>query len=439
MTIELDPPQPVLEIAERLERAGFETWCVGGAVRDALLGHPHLDWDLATAARPEQVQKLFRRTIPVGIDFGTVGVLDRDGTLHEVTTFRRDVHTDGRHAVVEFGASLDDDLARRDFTVNAIAWSPKRRELRDPFDGQRDLVRRVIRAVGEPRERMTEDRLRALRAIRFAARFGFAIEPRTWSAIAESAPFLDRLSAERVKQEIEKTMEQVARPAAAFALWRDSGAFATLVPALAGVHDADLAALDCTPLPGGGTRATDRRLTRVALLLSATSASDAGKVMSALRFSKLDTGWVTALVERWRALGEEMGERLARGGPDDATIRRWVARVGRTRTRAFLRVAAAKWGAARARGERGPAPAATRELARRAMVIAFRDPIEIADLAVDGDDLRRAGFAAGPVLGKILSALVEWVIEDPARNVPDRLLERARRLRDHPNDEHPSA
>src|SRR6266566_503377 len=117
--IALYPPPPVLEIADQLENAGFEAWCVGGAIRDALLGHPDLDWDLATSATPAQVRELFgmRRTIPVGVEFGTVGVLDRNGTMHEVTTFRRDVRTDGRHAEVEFGVSLDDDLARRDFTI----------------------------------------------------------------------------------------------------------------------------------------------------------------------------------------------------------------------------------------------------------------------------------------------------------------------------------
>ena len=142
----LRPPKPVLDIADRLERAGFETWCVGGAVRDALLGHPHLDWDLATAATPDQVRALFgaRRTIPVGIEFGTVGVLDPEKTMHEVTTFRRDVRTDGRHAEVEFGVSLDEDLARRDFTINAIAYSPHRERLHDPFDGRRDLARRIV-------------------------------------------------------------------------------------------------------------------------------------------------------------------------------------------------------------------------------------------------------------------------------------------------------
>src|SRR6476659_9045318 len=137
----LNPPPNVRASAKRLEDAGFETWCVGGAVRDALLGHPHLDWDLATSAKPQEVRALFgaRMTIPVGIEFGTVGVLDQNGVMHEVTTFRRDVRTDGRHAEVEFGASLEMDLARRDFTINAIAVHPESGELRDTFGGRADL------------------------------------------------------------------------------------------------------------------------------------------------------------------------------------------------------------------------------------------------------------------------------------------------------------
>src|ERR687886_1427299 len=243
----LNPPETVREIARRLERAGFDVWCVGGAVRDALLGHPHLDWDLATSATPGEVRRLFRRTIPVGVEFGTVGVLDREGTMHEVTTFRRDVQTDGRHAVVEFGASLDDDLARRDFTINAIAFSPTSGRIHDPFHGREDLKRGVVRAVGIPEERMREDRLRALRALRFAARFGFAIEPSTWRAIAESASYLGRLSRERVKQELEKTMEQVERAGRALALWRDSGALASLIAPLHAISDVTLATLDQLP------------------------------------------------------------------------------------------------------------------------------------------------------------------------------------------------
>ena len=134
-------PEPVLAILRRLEAAGYETWCVGGAIRDALAGNPHQDLDLATAAKPEVVRTLFPRTVAVGMEHGTVGVLDDDGVLHEVTTFRRDVTTDGRHAVVEFGVSLDEDLARRDFTINAIAYHPIRQEWRDPFHGYDDFCR----------------------------------------------------------------------------------------------------------------------------------------------------------------------------------------------------------------------------------------------------------------------------------------------------------
>ena len=180
-------PDEVREIAQTLEGAGFEAWCVGGALRDALLGHPHSDYDFATSATPAQVMALFRRTAPVGEKYGTVGVLDRHRVLHEVTTFRRDVTTDGRHAVVAYGVSLDEDLARRDFTINAIAYHPLREEWRDPFGGRDDLARGLIRAVGEPSERFREDYLRILRGVRFAARLGFTVEPATWEAAASAA------------------------------------------------------------------------------------------------------------------------------------------------------------------------------------------------------------------------------------------------------------
>ena len=364
----------------------------------------------------------------MGAEFGTIGVLDRDGTLHEVTTFRRDVQTDGRHAVVEFGASLDEDLARRDFTINAIAWSPGRQELRDPFGGRRDLERRLVRAVGDPDQRMREDRLRALRAIRFAARFGFDIEPATWAAIVASAPHLGRLSPERVRQEIEKTLEQARMPSRAFAMWREAGVFATLVPALAEIADRDLAAIDNVAMPGAGARAADRRKLRLALLFAPIGGPAAGEALRALRFSNLDVAWVTALVERWTRLGEEMADVLVKGDVADARIRRWVAAVGRVRTRAFLRLAAARWSAAGHQDDAVPWGAVVR-LFRRAVTIAFRDPVEIADLAVDGDDLRRAGFAPGPLLGKILQRLLDWVLDDPSRNRADLLLARADELR----------
>jgi tRNA nucleotidyltransferase (CCA-adding enzyme) len=424
----LHPPGPVLEIAERLEQAGFEAWCVGGAVRDALLGHPHLDWDLATSATPAEVRELFgsRRTVPVGIEFGTVGVLDRHGVMHEVTTFRRDVKTDGRHAEVEFGVSLDDDLARRDFTINAIAYSPRTGELRDPFGGRKDLDRGVIRAVGEPEARMREDRLRALRAIRFAARFSFTIDAATQRAIESSARFLDRLSPERVKQELDKTMEQVRCPSTAFTLWKSTGAFATLVPALATANDEALAVPDYLAVPG--ERRPARRAIRFAGLLVSLSAREAGAVMTQLRSSRHEIQSVTSLVEQWHEVGNDMTKALVAGAPADAQLRRWVASIGRLQVGSFMRLGAGVWSAARESGRSAPLEASVASAYRRMLRIGLRDPIDLGSLAIDGDDLRRAGIPAGPNLGRILHALLASVIEEPSRNTADWLLQEAKRL-----------
>jgi tRNA nucleotidyltransferase (CCA-adding enzyme) len=427
----VNAPRAVRAIAERLEAAGFETWCVGGAVRDALLGHPHLDWDLATAATPDQVQKLFRRTIPVGLDFGTVGVLDDHGVMHEVTTFRRDVQTDGRHPVVEFGASLDDDLARRDFTINAIAVSPSTGEIRDPFGGRADLERKLVRAVGVPDERMREDRLRALRAIRFAGRLGFAIEEETWRAIERSAPHLPRLSRERVKQELEKTMEQVACPSRALAFWRESGALGSLVPLLESQDDIAFASTDHIPAPGRTRRperVDARRLRRILSLFLGLDAARVRTTLHDLRFSNADVRTMAKLAEHWTALFESVSTALTESVPDDGTIRRWAATTGRTQLATFLRLAEARWAAGRARGLGAPTPARTHSVYRRALRIAYRDPIELADLAVDGEDLQREGIARGPALGKILRLLLESVVEEPARNTRDQLIDRAKSL-----------
>jgi tRNA nucleotidyltransferase (CCA-adding enzyme) len=430
MTV-LRPTPSVLDIAGRLEQAGFEAWCVGGAVRDALLGGAPLDWDLATTARPEQVQALFgrKRTIPVGIEFGTVAVLDADGVAHEITTFRRDVDTDGRHAVVEFGASLDDDLARRDFTINALAWRPATRELRDPFQGRGDLEARIVRAVGDPDARMREDRLRALRAIRFAARFGFEIEPATLRAIEASAPFLTRLSAERVQQELVKTMEQVRQPAAALTLWRSTGALGVLVPPLAGVGDVALATLDALPMTGaGGRRVPQRTSNRVAALVLDLPPAVVRSTLQGLRFSKHEVAWASAMADAWHELGGEMAGALREGPPADARVRRWLSRVGRLHAGAFLRMAGARWCAERAAGGEVPGAAAVRALHRRMRGALFSAPLELADLAIGGDDLRRAGIPAGPIYAKILHALLERVLDDPARNTPEALLAEVPRI-----------
>ena len=415
----LSPPGAVLDIAKRLEDEGFETWCVGGAVRDALLGHPHLDWDLATAATPQQVRRLFPRTVPVGIEFGTIGVLDRQGIMHEVTTFRRDVETDGRHAVVTFGATIDEDLARRDFTLNAIAYHPKSRRLHDPFEGQRDIDRQIIRAVGEPRERMREDRLRALRAIRFAARFGFEIEPETWRAIVESAPHLDRLSAERVKQELEKTMEQVEQPGRALALWRASGALRVLLPALESISAITLGTLDRLPR-ASGNRAGQRKMIRLAALFGELSPREAEKTARQLRFSNQQIAWIRAVVEHAKTIHGEV-QQAQSGGVSPAKMRQWIAIAGRTRIASVMRLVAARFTAQREARQSVPAPDTINWLYRRVLRSAFRDPVELSDLAVDGDDLRAIGVAEGPEMGWVLHRLLDAVLEDPRRNTVDEM------------------
>jgi tRNA nucleotidyltransferase (CCA-adding enzyme) len=333
------------------------------------------------------------------------------------------VQTDGRHAVVEFGASLEEDLARRDFTINAIAYRPRTDELRDPFGGRDDIERGIVRAVGDAEQRMREDRLRALRAIRFASRYEFAIEPATLGAIRSSAPHLTRLSHERVQQELVKAMEQVRRPSGAFRLWRDVGALRVLVPSLAELEDIAFATLDELPRADEGEMTRPQRTpNRLAALFLDVPAAEARRTLSALRFSKHETAWVGTLVDRWQTVGAEMSASLLGGTPPDAQVRRWLARVGRTHAGAFLRVALARWTALARAGRLAPDAAAVRSLHRSMRRSLFRDPIELSDLQVTGNDLRRAGIPAGPVYAKILHALLERVLEAPARNTPESLL-----------------
>lgn len=431
----LKPPPAVVEITAALEGAGFEVWCVGGAVRDALLGHPHLDWDFATSATPDQVRTVFgrKRIVPVGIAFGTVGVLDSVGVLHEVTTFRHDVRTDGRHAEVEFGASLDEDLARRDFTINAVAFSATTGEIRDPFGGRSDLERRVIRAVGDAAQRMREDRLRALRGMRFAARFGFEIEPATWNAMCESALHLTRLSAERVRQELEKTMDQVPSPSRALTLWNESGATRVLVPELASASEESRRATDCAAQPGLPRR-PGRRLTRLAVLFSDVPAEVVLAIALRLRFSKHEAQWLSAIVAAWRALDSVISERTTAGVPDGTSVRRWTATIGRTQLGAFYRLASARWADRRTHNAgKGAVPEgrSVRTLYRRSLRAALSEPLDLRDLAVDGDDLRQAGVSPGPQLGRLLASLLDQVIENPALNTRDQLLAVAKLLTEH--------
>jgi len=415
----LHPPDSVREICGTLERAGHEAWCVGGAVRDALLGINTLDWDIATSAHPAQVQKLFRRTIPVGIQFGTVGVLDKQGVLHEVTTFRHDVETDGRHAVVRFGASLTEDLARRDFTINAIAVHPETLEVRDPFGGAEDLARRVVRCVGVADERLREDRLRALRALRFAGRFDFALDDDTWSAIKASAPHLGRLSMERVKQELEKVMEQIARPAATLERYREAGIFAALVPLLADAPPARFAAIDHLARPALARR-PDRRMLRLAALFVEPGQAPARTLERDLKTLKFSNDEARATVTLAKGAAEFSVD-AARA--DAEGLRRTISKVGRLMVPGLSRLL---WARAKAEGVGAAEGRAGMALYRRALRSAFTDPLTLGDLAVDGDDLRSAGVPPGKPMGEMLQQLLDVVLVNPSRNTRDALLAEVR-------------
>ena len=384
-------PEEVLEIARVLEAAGYEAWCVGGALRDALLGDPHSDFDLATSARPEDVQRLFRRTAAIGVQHGTVGVIDRKRVMHEVTTFRRDVETDGRHAVVEYGASLDEDLARRDFTINAIAYHPLRAEWRDPHGGQRDLGARVIRAVGDPAARFREDYLRILRAIRFAARFDFTIDPATWRAAREAAPGLGRLSAERVREEWFKGLRTARELETLVRLWHESGAAAVWLPELGAAGAAPPATISPPP--------------RDPVLLTALLASDPAGLLRRLRGSNAEIARAAALAA---------GPAEPTGG-DETGVRRWLALVGN----------AADDLAELSRLRSGDVPP---WLATVATIRARHDPVTRGDLAVTGRDLEELGLS-GRQIGETLAALLDRVLEDPSANTRERLLALARSAR----------
>lgn len=429
----LAPPRGFRRIAERLEREGFEAWAVGGSLRDAYVAQIggeadaiQKDWDLATDARPHQVMALFRRTVPVGVSHGTVGVLEGDD-LVEVTTFRRDVETDGRHARVAFASSIDEDLGRRDFTANAVAWRPGSGEIRDPYGGQADIASGVLRAVGDPGARFREDYLRVLRGLRFAGRFGWELDPRTDEALRAAVEGLAGLSAERVREELVKVLGD-ATPSAALDLYATRGALAHWVPELAGLAADEgawrvaLGAVDAVP-------AQDPNVRLARLVVSAADtpegrAAAAESLLSRLKFSTADRRAVVRLARLF----------LPFVGPLDSAAehRRWLASVGDAWQDLFaLHVAGARAEAAGGPGD-GEAAQAQRYLeATLARVRGELDedpPLRLADLEVDGDDLLELGMSPGPLIRLLLEELLAQVIEDPDRNERALLREEARRL-----------
>lgn len=432
------PPPAVVEIAERLRRHGHQAWAVGGAVRDALLGVGHGDWDLATDARPPEVRRIFRRTIPIGIEHGTVGVIGRDGVMYEVTTFRRDVETFGRHAVVAFADSIEEDLSRRDFTINAIAWDPLDDSLLDPHGGLQDLEERRLRTVGHAPDRMAEDYLRVLRALRFAGQYELTIDDDTWSAIQAAVGQLRALSAERVHEELTKVLARARKASIALELYARSGVLDALFPELAATRGVSLA--DGEPDVWTRSLAASDAVSPVRLRVRYAALLHGIGIPAARTRDPLRGGWrVTGHERMGGRKAEELLRRLRASNADteriaslvlrqsdlfppdarSASVRRWLADVGPELVRDLFRLRIALYKAQPVTG--GDADLVERW--RKAHRVMLQHPVISLDgLAIDGEDLKRLGLSPGPRFGEILRVLLLRVIEKPELNTRDALL-----------------
>ena len=434
MKIEL--PRKVVLIMKNLHRHGYDAYAVGGCVRDSILNRKPEDWDITTSAKPEQVKRIFRRTVDTGIEHGTVTVLiGKDG--FEVTTYRVDgLYEDGRHPKeVTFTSRLEEDLKRRDFTINAMAYNDDER-LVDAFGGMRDLNYHLIRCVGDPKERFSEDALRILRAVRFSAQLAFPIEPETAEAIKSLAPNLEKISAERIQAELVKLLvsDHPERIQDACELgitkvvlpeWDDMVGVKQNTPH----HKYDVAAHTVHALQN----VKNDKVLRLTMLFhdmgkpvmkttdengrdhfkghAIASEQIAKTVMKRLKFDNDTIRKVTKLV----AYHDYRME------PTGANVRRAMHEIGVELFPYYLAVRLADTKAQSSYERRGKLEniIQIRELYRNAL--RNKECVTLKDLAVTGTDLINLGIAPGKELGTLLNELLDMVIEDPAWNQKGKL------------------
>ena len=448
-TIKLDPGAALL--LDALHGAGHAAYAVGGCVRDSLLGLDPHDWDLCTSARPEQVMELFgeEKCIPTGLQHGTVTV-KQGGRLYETTTFRTEgAYSDGRHPdAVCFVPDVREDLARRDFTINAMAYSAEE-GLIDPFGGRDDLAAHLVRAVGEPERRFEEDALRILRLYRFAARFGFAIDPATGAAARALGPHLDCVSAERIQEELLKLLA-APRPGS----YLEPAVLAVILPELEPEKQPERFAELCRTIDRIEPTA-ENVPTRLAALLCPLGEAGARKALRKLKCSNALTDEVTALEreagggagsfllprsrDRWAgsssedrplgwdpaAAGSRAGDGMARtvseeeapgtpGSEMQLTAKRLLGRYEPPTIQRLTALCSAR------HPEQAGAFAALRAEAER--LTAENACCRVSQLAVNGRDLMAAGVRPGPGLRQVLNALLEAVITGQIPNEKDALL-----------------
>ena len=437
MKLTLDPGAAAL--LDTLHAAGYAAYAVGGCVRDSLLGRTAHDWDLCTSALPQQVMELFgaEQCIPTGLQHGTV-TIKYGGQLYETTTFRTEgSYTDGRHPdAVQFVPDVREDLARRDFTINAMAYN-EAEGLVDPFGGQKDLQNGLLRAVGEPQQRFTEDALRILRLYRFAARFGFALDAATARAARQLAPHLDCISAERIQEELAKLLA-APQPGA----YLEPAVLAVVLPELTP------AALDAAkPVVDACPAGEENLPVRWAALLGALGETDTRRVLKRLRCSNACIEETAILVREaagqgvcgsfsedrplgWdpAAAGSRAGDGMARfvseekatAHAGEVAVRQLLGRYGLCTVERLCALCAAL------QPQNAPACALAAQRARQ--LEADGVCCRVSQLAVNGRDLMAAGIPAGPALRRVLEALLDGVIRAEYPNEKPALLAAAQKI-----------
>lgn len=392
----LDPGAAAL--LTRLHAAGHAAYAVGGCVRDSLLGQTPHDWDLCTSATPEQVLELFGKAhcIPTGLQHGTVTV-KHGGELYEITTFRTEgAYSDGRHPDhVAFVPDVKEDLARRDFTINAMAYNAEE-GLIDPFGGQSDLAAGIVRAVGEPQRRFEEDALRILRLYRFAARFGFAIDPATGQAARALCRHLDCVSEERIAEELSRLLAAPAPGA-----YLEAEVLAVIFPELDAAELPESRRILDALEPG-----MEHVPVRLAALLCPLGEAGARAALKRLKCSNTLTGTVATLVRE-----------AAAGMPGAAltlTARRFLSRYDLATITDLTALCSAR------HPEQAEAFAALQQEAAR--LVETNACCRINQLAVNGRDLMDAGIRPGPGLRRVLDALLEQVLTGQLPNEKAALL-----------------